>query len=95
VFQAHVMPVDFLSDDQVAGYGRYTVVPSRGDLERYFILDDADLHLVNKRRSDTHRLGFAVVLGTVRFLGAFLLDPLEVPSEVRGTSTDNFVTETY
>jgi hypothetical protein len=36
-----------------------------------------------------------VVLGTVRFLGAFLLDPLEVPSEVRGTSTDNFVTETY
>ncbi len=49
--------VSFLSDQQLAEYGRFAGVPSRSDLERYFFLDDADLYLVNKRRPDTHRLG--------------------------------------
>jgi hypothetical protein len=82
VLHARGMPADFLSDEQVSGYGRFTGAPSRSDLERYFFLDDADLSLVNKRRPATHRLGFAVAVGTVRFLGAFLTDPLETPTEV-------------
>ena len=58
------MPVDFLTEEQVAAYCRFAAAPSRSDLERYFLLDDGDLKLVNTRRPNTHRLGFVVALGT-------------------------------
>ena len=31
-----------LTDAKVAAYGRFDGVPSRADLERFFLLDDAD-----------------------------------------------------
>src|SRR5664280_2599415 len=33
------MPMEFLTDAQVAVYGRFDGVPSRADLERFFFLD--------------------------------------------------------
>ncbi len=65
------MAMEFLTDAQVAGYGRFDGVPSRADLERFFVLDEADRNL----RGDPHRLGLMLQATTVRFLGRFLDDP--------------------
>jgi TnpA family transposase len=73
------MAADFLTEAQVAGYGRFEGVPSRSDLERFFFLDDADKALISDRRGDHNRLGFVLQPTTVRYLGVFLENALDVP----------------
>jgi hypothetical protein len=68
-------------DEGAVEYGRFGVL-SRVDLERFFHLDDEDRKLIAERRRDSNRLGFALQLVTVRYLGMFLPDPLDVPAEV-------------
>ena len=77
------VPVEFLSDQDAAAFGRYGGSVSLADLERFFYLDDTDRKLVAGQREDHNRLGFSVQLATVRYIGRFLADPLEgVPAEV-------------
>lgn len=58
---------------------RFSGVPLLRDLDRCYWLNDVDLALIRDRRRDVNRLGFAVQLATVRLLGVFVPDVLEVP----------------
>jgi TnpA family transposase len=70
---------EFLTDDETVAYGRYAMAPTRAELEKVFFLDDEDRALIARRRGDHMKLGFALQLVTVRHVGMFLEDPLDVP----------------
>jgi len=73
------VPVEFLSDAQAAAYGCFGAELSAAEAERFFYLDEDAQDLIAKRRADSHRLGLGVQIGTVRAVGRFLEDPLDVP----------------
>jgi hypothetical protein len=56
-----VIPVEILTSEQES---------------KCFWFDDQDRMIIFKLRGDYNCLGFAIQLGTVRFLGVFLSNPL-------------------
>lgn len=65
------MPVNFLSENQKAGYGNYHGELTKETLARYFHLDDFDWLNISEKRGEHNRLGYAVLLCTVRYLSRF------------------------
>ncbi|MGW4280822.1 DUF4158 domain-containing protein [Nocardia sp. NPDC004750] len=67
-----------MSDDQVAAYERFVGDLTRSELGGFFLLDSTALDLIADKRGPHNRLGAALQVGTVRFLGHFLTeDPLD------------------
>ena len=76
------MPVEFLTDDEAAEYGRYAGAPSQADLERVFFLDDEDRALVAPPARRAHETGVRSPARYGAVVGTFLEDPLDVPAVV-------------
>jgi TnpA family transposase len=76
------MPVSFLSPAQRNNYGRYPDNLSQDIIDNHFFLDDQDCEWIARKRGDFSRLGYALQLATVRFLGTFLTDLADVPQAV-------------
>lgn len=74
------MPANFLSVEQERAYGRLFGEPTAAQLARFFHLDDADRAFVGSRRGAHMRLGCALQLSTMRFLGISLENPAAVPA---------------
>lgn len=64
-----------LTDAERDRFNRFPEVISRDDIRTYFTLSRADLSLVDQRRGAHNRLGFALQLLTLRYLG-FIPDDL-------------------
>lgn len=75
------MPVSFLTPEIEASYGRYHRMLTPAELAGAFHFDDTDRRVLSARKGNRAKLGFALQLGTVRFLGRFC-DLSDVPEEV-------------
>lgn len=73
------MPVEFLSDEQAARYGRCQADPNVEQLIHYFYLSPADVQFLAQLRRAANTLGCAVKLSTLRFLGTFLPELTRYP----------------
>ena len=65
------MPVHFLSE---ADHERLSTCPdvvAQDDLDTYFLLNAEDLSAIGRLRGDANRLGFALQLCCLRYLGFF------------------------
>ena len=76
------MPTNFLSEEQRRRFGRFTEDPDEGQLAGSFLLDQTARRRAMAARGARNRIGWAVQLGTIRYLGTFLDNPEEVPAVV-------------
>jgi len=65
------MPWKLLSKEQRKYFGKFPGIPSEEQLSEYFFLDDNDLAIIDELRTETNKLGFAIQLGVLRFIGTF------------------------
>ena len=52
------------------------------EIEKFFILSDEDIQVINKHRKTSNQLGFAVQLCIIRYTGWTLMDFENIPYEI-------------
>ena len=82
------MPTRHLSDEQRQRYANFAAAPSPDQLARYFHLDRSDREITDGLRGDHNRLGFALMLGSARCIGAFPGADVEIPGPVTAFLVD-------
>jgi TnpA family transposase len=76
------MPGEFLTNEQRESYGKFSDELTDEQIAKYFMLDDKDKIFIFSRRGKHNQLGIAIQLCTVRFLGTFLLEPIDIPLSI-------------
>lgn len=76
------MPVDFLSPAQQENYGKYPNNLTAEFIANYFFLDDKDKEWIKSKRGQFSRLGYALQLTTVRYIGTFYSDLTTIPWKI-------------
>ena len=76
------MPVDFLSPAQQENYGKYPNDLTPEFIANYFFLDDKDKEWIKSKRGKFSRLGYALQLITVRYIGTFYSDLTTIPWKI-------------
>ena len=76
------MPRAVLKEEQRNFYRQYAGELSIEQLDQYFYFSEIDLEQINEARTDSNKLGFALQLGTVRFLGGFFDSIEDIPITV-------------
>lgn len=74
------MPPRFLSETEREELNNFPAVLEEADLIRHFFLSPADQAQIALQRGDTNRLGFAVRLCALRYIGFFPLNPHSTPT---------------
>ena len=75
------MPVQFLSEAEHKSLNRFPSEVSAEDLNRFFLLSDKELIILKQLRAEHNRLGFALQLCCLRYLG-FFPEELQLPERV-------------
>ncbi len=75
-------PPNQANDTDFSTYGQYQADPSPEQLADYFTLQPEDFEVIQTCRYDHTRLGMAVQLCTLKFLGTFLGNPINVPAVI-------------
>jgi hypothetical protein len=78
------MPVGFLRPTTREAYNTFPETVEEGDLIAYFLLTPDDLVEVRYSGTDAQRLGFALLICSLRYLGFFPVDIQNAPTNVVG-----------
>ena len=73
------MPVEFLTKEQRLRYKSFPNDLTIDEIAKYFLLDNQEKNYIYRLREEYNQLGYAIQLGTVKLLGAFLDNPIKGP----------------
>ncbi|MFT6332066.1 MAG: TnpA family transposase [Lentimonas sp.] len=77
------MPTNFLTNEQKETYEKFPDEIDEYDLAKYFLLDERDLEFIAKKRGLQNRFGFALQIGSIRFLGMSVADLNIIPRDIK------------